>query len=1235
MTPPPPTPPRPTPAARRRGAALLVVLFAMLMVSSLAIAFQAASTTSTAVASNVARHAEARGVAESGLVAAMAYVQAAEDWRNQHTHGVWTADVAFAGGTFAFRFDDEDGDLADDVSDPFTITAIGRVDGAAHEVTAYVRPTTTATRVLLVAGDSSLSDKDEALKALFESWGFHVTTIADNESQPAFDAAIADADVVYISEDVNSGSVAGKLDDAAIGVVNEEPYLHDALGFTSGNGTAYSADNTDVVNAGHDITSQFSAGTLQITTDDESVRTSGTLAPGATKLTERVGGSDGGLVVLETGAARIDGSPAPARRVLLPVGGGSFHPDQLNAAGETMIQRALTWAAAEGGSSGLTASWFAGLSNPSSLDDIDFSATPDHTSAESQVNWPNTSNPFYTGGPTDNFAVRVAGQITVSEAGNWGFKLGSDDGSRLWIDGTLVVDHDGLHAFSERTGTVSLAAGTYSFEARFFERGGGQGLVASWQPPGSSDWEVIPESAFAGESAEEGVTPQLVARYTFEEPTAVYPVLLAHWRLDEAAPNGGSPEDGGIAVDHKIDMQNESYIDSYSSSAGAYGGSNRGSEAVVSTNRTSGNSIKSKGDSEIRGDAYCGPGGNVNSVISADVTGDKLQLDSSVDVSLPDWPTGLPGNQGDLEVTGNTTWTSDKYFDKLVIKDEARLTIDGDVTIACEKEFHVDNEARIVINPGSTLRVHAREEIVIKNESRVNADSTATGRLYLYSHNSDRDVKLDNEAEVAGTIYSANDVDMSNESRFYGRMLIGKWLRMDNESRVHFDTDFVGGGGGVPDAADSAGSNTGAVNSGAAGGHSGQHGTAYFFDGSDGFVEVPHHADFLLDEGAVSFWFKASDLNGMQGLFSKDSNGYDDGGHLTIELNGSTLQVRLQSDQDSHWVTASGLSTNTWYHVVFTWGAGGMSLYLDTALADSDDYTGGLGSSSGGTGNQEPIVFGAGATLSDDQSTDGWDEPFHGYVDDVRIYDTPLSLPQIAAVAADTTLPANDPATVYDTSGYGAALDLTIEDPDHVDWLSGGGIDITEATRIASPAAATKLYDAVAVTGEVTIEAKFIPADLFQGGLARIVTYSASGSDRNVTLGQDDAAVEARVRTDAVSNNATPGVETADVLGDASVQHVILTYDAENDEVRIYHNGSLALTESQAGDFNWDAAHRLLLGNELGANDPWLGQLFRVAIYDRSVNAIQAENLVNGNSPGPAELAAEDVAFEYRWVERP
>ncbi|MGH7338980.1 MAG: PA14 domain-containing protein, partial [Candidatus Rokuibacteriota bacterium] len=82
--------------------------------------------------------------------------------------------------------------------------------------------------------------------------------------------------------------------------------------------------------------------------------------------------------------------------------------------------------------------------------------TPDLTRTDAQVNFENTLGAFPGVADADVFAARWTGQIRVDEAGTYTFTLASDDGSRLFINDQLVINHGGLHGFTEKTGVFSF-----------------------------------------------------------------------------------------------------------------------------------------------------------------------------------------------------------------------------------------------------------------------------------------------------------------------------------------------------------------------------------------------------------------------------------------------------------------------------------------------------------------------------------------------------------------------------------------------------------------------------------------------------------------------------------------------------------------------------------------------------------------------------------------------------------
>jgi large repetitive protein len=94
----------------------------------------------------------------------------------------------------------------------------------------------------------------------------------------------------------------------------------------------------------------------------------------------------------------------------------------------------------------------------------------------------------------DFFGFVFTGFLQIPTTGSYTFTLNSDDGSKLWVNDVLRIDHDGLHGGTDKASApITLAAGYYPIRCEYFERDGGQGLTVSWQGPGIGK-QAIPAS---------------------------------------------------------------------------------------------------------------------------------------------------------------------------------------------------------------------------------------------------------------------------------------------------------------------------------------------------------------------------------------------------------------------------------------------------------------------------------------------------------------------------------------------------------------------------------------------------------------------------------------------------------------------------------------------------------------------------------------------------------------------
>jgi hypothetical protein len=88
------------------------------------------------------------------------------------------------------------------------------------------------------------------------------------------------------------------------------------------------------------------------------------------------------------------------------------------------------------------------------------------------------------------FALRFTGKIKIAERGKYNFYLSSDDGSRLFLDGSLVVNNDERHVDQTVCGTIEVEAGTHDLEVQYFEHDGNKKLELSWA--GIAPYGVVP-----------------------------------------------------------------------------------------------------------------------------------------------------------------------------------------------------------------------------------------------------------------------------------------------------------------------------------------------------------------------------------------------------------------------------------------------------------------------------------------------------------------------------------------------------------------------------------------------------------------------------------------------------------------------------------------------------------------------------------------------------------------------
>jgi hypothetical protein len=86
----------------------------------------------------------------------------------------------------------------------------------------------------------------------------------------------------------------------------------------------------------------------------------------------------------------------------------------------------------------------------------------------------------------------MTGCLGVATDGTYTFTLDSDDGSMLYIDGTLIVNNGGPHSPTMMSGSTALTSGIHQFKVEFFEDFGGPSGVDLLLPSGVTYTNCIP-----------------------------------------------------------------------------------------------------------------------------------------------------------------------------------------------------------------------------------------------------------------------------------------------------------------------------------------------------------------------------------------------------------------------------------------------------------------------------------------------------------------------------------------------------------------------------------------------------------------------------------------------------------------------------------------------------------------------------------------------------------------------
>ena len=123
----------------------------------------------------------------------------------------------------------------------------------------------------------------------------------------------------------------------------------------------------------------------------------------------------------------------------------------------------------------------------------------------------------------ENFYACWTGKLRIATATEYTFYLRSDDGSRVFIDGKLVVDNGQAHAVREVWGQSNLDTGDHDLKLEFFNAGGEAVCQFAWASKDFSKRVVPPEALFHLGGSASG--PEMLLGTTTASPLATNAIM--------------------------------------------------------------------------------------------------------------------------------------------------------------------------------------------------------------------------------------------------------------------------------------------------------------------------------------------------------------------------------------------------------------------------------------------------------------------------------------------------------------------------------------------------------------------------------------------------------------------------------------------------------------------------------------------------------------------------------------
>lgn len=297
-------------------------------------------------------------------------------------------------------------------------------------------------------------------------------------------------------------------------------------------------------------------------------------------------------------------------------------------------------------------------------------------------------------------------------------------------------------------------------------------------------------------------------------------------------------------------------------------------------------------------------------------------------------------------------------------------------------------------------------------------------------------------------------------------------------------------------------------------------------DGSNDYVDLSSHVSNFsgLTEGTIAGWVNLTTTGTHTILDSSDLT--DTNSYINLAINNGSLEFDIRENGTTllFVTTDAKVHDGAWHHVAVTVDTSGNSFYIDGNKIADADLTYSTGSSATSMFFDDVNDLDS-MNIGRNEDSGGGNWYFDGLLDEVRVYNRALTVADIAALAAEAPVAANDSATT--TKDTAVNINLTSNDSD----LDSETITILD---VGNPTNGTVVNNEDG-TVTYTPTTSYIGTDSF--------TYLTADLDDTVSYWRLDGS-----GTDAVASNDGTLTGTTTVAG---VYGNALSFDEVDDKVQI------------------------------------------------------------------------------------